>query len=481
MFRFLLTAALLTTATPTLAQDLTADQTAQIDKIVTDALSDSGVPSASIAVVQGGHIVFTKAYGKQSPGIPVARTDVPYQIASISKQFTAAAILLLEDQGKLSLADPIGKYVPGITDGDKITIRQILSHTSGLQDYWPQDYSFAAMNHAVTPQQIIDRWAKKPLDFAPGTKWQYSNTGYVVAGMIVEKVSGEPLLTFLQQHIFRPLGMHPIDQDKAIGKGFPQAYQRFALGPVRPEKAAAPGWLFAAGELAMTPSDLAKWDIARMDRTVLPASDWREQETPIMLTDGTDTHYGLGVEMKRTASGIPYVEHSGEAVGFLSENIVFPEQKDAVVVLTNSDFSDAFTTIAENIEHVILPATKSAEPATVAATTPAAAAPTAEETAHTAQARKVFDELRHGTLDTASMTADSNYYFTPIAQADYKVSLSKLGEPSAFDEVGGPRLRGGFVNRNYRVSYPDRTLEVVTYAEPGDKGRYEQFLVMPAS
>ena len=449
-----------------LAQALTADQTAQIDKAVTSTLADTGVPSASIAVVKDGKIVYTKAYGKQSDAIPVARTDVPYQIASISKQFTAAAILLLENQGKLSLDDTVSKYVPGITDGDKITIRQLLSHTSGLQDYWPQDYSFAAMEHPTTPQQIVDRWAKKPLDFTPGSQWQYSNTGYVVAGMIVEKVSGMKLLDFLKAHIFSKLDMHPIDQDLAIGAGYPTPYQRFALGPVRPEKPAAPGWLYAAGELAMTPSDLAKWDIARVNRTVLPADDWQEQETPVKLTDGKDTGYGLGVEIGKTDSGIPYIEHSGEAVGFLSENIVFPEQKAAVVVLTNSDFSNAFVTIAKDITDVVLPD---------------AALGAGAETANTARARKVFDALRAGTLDRSMLTQDANYYFTPTALGDYKASLSKLGEPTSFALTGGPKLRGGFVYRGYRVTYPGRTLSISTYAEPGDGGRYEQFLVAPAS
>ncbi len=106
------------------------------------------------------------------------------------------ALLLLEDEGKLSLDDPVAKYLPGISGGDRITMRQLLTHTSGLQDFWPQDYSFAAMARPTTPQGIVDSWAKKPLDFAPGDQWQYSNTGYVVAGMIAEKVSGEPLLTY---------------------------------------------------------------------------------------------------------------------------------------------------------------------------------------------------------------------------------------------------------------------------------------------
>jgi len=460
--------ALLLVAGPALAQNLTPAETAKVDTIVTDTLARNGVPSASIAIVRDGKIVFAKAYGKQSETIATPRSDAPYQIASVSKQFTAAAILMLEDEGKLSLDDTVAKWVPGITEGDKITIRQLLSHTSGLQDYWPQDYSFAAMEKPVTPQQIVDRWAKKPLDFAPGTQWQYSNTGYVVAGMIVEKAAGKPLLAYLQDKVFKPLGMKVIDQDLAVGKGFPQGYHRYALGPVRVEKPAAHGWLFAAGELAMSASDLAKWDIARLNRSVMPADDWQVQETPILLTNGKSTNYGLGV-FTGTAKGHRYVEHTGEAVGFLSENIVYPDDKAAVVVLVNSDFSDAFTGIASQISELILP--PAAEPA---ATDDA-------ETAKTAQARAIFDQLHTGKLDRATMTEDANYYFDATAIGDYRDSLGKLGDPASFTLKRPARLRGGFVNRNYTVTYPNGTkLAVVTYAEPDGTGRYEQFIVMPA-
>ena len=463
----LLPLALLFFATPAIAQDLTATESAKVDTIVTDTLARNGVPSASIAIVRGGRIVYAKAYGKQSETIATPRADAPYQIASISKQFTAAAILLLEDEGKLSLDDTVAKWIPGITDGDKITIRQLLSHTSGLQDYWPQDYSFAAMEKPITPQQIVDRWAKKPLDFAPGTQWQYSNTGYVVAGMIVEKAAGKPLLTYLQDKVFKPLGMKAIDQDLAIGKGYPQGYHRYALGPVRVEKPAARGWLFAAGELAMSASDLAKWDIARMDRAMLTPEDWKTQETPVLLTNGRSTNYGLGV-FSGTAKGRKYVEHTGEAVGFLSENVVFPDNKAAVVVLVNSDFSDAFTSIAGQITDLILPPVTGGETADA-------------ETAKTAQARAVFDELRAGKLDRSTMTDDANYYFDATATADYRDSLSKLDDPESFTLARPARLRGGFVNRNYSVTYKDGTkLSVVTYAEPDGAGRYEQFIVMPA-
>src|SRR3569833_812779 len=127
-----------------------------------------------------------------------------YSIGSVSKQFTAAAILLLQEQGKLTVDDPVGKYVPGLTRGDEVTIRQILSHTSGYQDYWPEDYLMTPMMKPSTPQYIIDTWAKKPLDFEPGTQWQYSNTNYDIASLIVEKVSGRKVIDFLGEHINHP-------------------------------------------------------------------------------------------------------------------------------------------------------------------------------------------------------------------------------------------------------------------------------------
>ena len=186
-------AALAFVASPAPAQQLTADEAAKVDQLVAKTLADTGVPSAEIAVVRDGRLVLNKAYGKANEGL-TANAGLPYQIASNSKQFTAMALLLLRDEGKLSLDDRVSKFIPGITGGDRITIRQLLSHTSGLQDFWPQDYMFSEMTVATTPQHIVDKWAKKPLDFEPGSRWQYSNTGYVVAGMIAEKAAGEPLL-----------------------------------------------------------------------------------------------------------------------------------------------------------------------------------------------------------------------------------------------------------------------------------------------
>src|SRR5580700_7506221 len=209
----------------------------QVDRIATQVLESTGVPSASIAVVQHGKLVYTHAYGSarvataSSAAVP-ATPEMRYSIGSISKQFTATAILLLQEQGKLSLDDPIGKYIPGLTRGNEVTIREILSHTSGYQDYWPEDYVMTTMTGPESAQQIIDTWGKKPLDFEPGTEWQYSNTNFVIAGRVVEVVSGKNYWDFLSEHIFRPLGMKSVWNSDAIKLTEVDAtpYVRNALG-----------------------------------------------------------------------------------------------------------------------------------------------------------------------------------------------------------------------------------------------------------
>jgi len=232
-----------------------------IDEIAQQVLKSTGVPSASVAVVQDGKVAYLQAYGaaKLDPQTP-ATPPMRYSIGSISKQFTAAAILMLAEEGKLSLDDPVSKYIPGLTRGNEITIRELLSHTSGYQDYWPQDYVPPLMLEPISAEGIMDRWAKIPLDFPPGTKWQYSNTNYVIAGAIVEKVSGQPLLQLLSQRAFMPLGMKSVADTNAnkLPPTDPTAYFRYALGPLHPAPKEGRGWMFAAGELAMTAEDGAE-------------------------------------------------------------------------------------------------------------------------------------------------------------------------------------------------------------------------------
>ena len=179
-------------------QELTREERTQIDSAARTVLRATGAPSASIAIVRSGQLVYENAYGdaRISPRTP-ASPSMRYAIGSVSKQFTAAAILLLAEDGKLSLDDRISKWHPELTRAGDVSIRQLLSMTSGYQDYWPQDYVFTDMQRPTTSDAILRRWAGKSLDFAPGTKWQYSNTNYVLAADIVERVSGMPFMEFL--------------------------------------------------------------------------------------------------------------------------------------------------------------------------------------------------------------------------------------------------------------------------------------------
>jgi CubicO group peptidase (beta-lactamase class C family) len=212
----------------------------------------------------------------------------------------------------------------------------------------------------------------------------------------------------------------------------------------------------------MTAEDLAKWDIARIDRSLVPAEDWEEQEKTVKLNDGKDTGYGLGV-YAGTSDGRRRISHGGESVGFLSTNQIYPAERAAIVVMTNSWSGDAYSRIARDIAQIVLPS--AAKEMTVAA--------------QAARARTVYDQLRTGKLDRSLLTDNANYYFTQQAVADFQSSLAPLGEPISFQPDGKPILRGGFVIQGYRIKYPGRTLDLSTFYEPGPNGRIEQFLVSP--
>ena len=295
----------------------------KIDEAATKMLSESGVPSASIAVVKDGILAYTKAYGLADiASHRPATTSMIYSIGSISKQFTAASILLLTEEGKLSLDDPVGRWLPDLTRANEVTIRQVLSMTSGYQDFWPQDYVMPSMMKPVSPEEILKGWAEKPLDFEPGTKWQYSNTNYVAAGVILERLGGMSVLDFLHRRVFDPLGMKSVfDCDSsALPSGAPTRYQRYGLGPTRPAPKEGKGWLFAAGELAMTPSDLAKWDISMIDQAILKPQSYGEMERAELLKNGASTQYGLGVGVS-LVNGRRVLSHNGEVSGFTAAEL----------------------------------------------------------------------------------------------------------------------------------------------------------------
>ncbi|MBZ5567038.1 MAG: beta-lactamase family protein [Acidobacteriia bacterium] len=431
----------------------------QMDVAAVQTLRDTGVPSASIAVVKDGRMAYLQTYGESrlEPRTPV-RPDMRYSIGSISKQFTAVALLLLQEQGKLSLDDPVGKFLPNLTRARDVTIRQVLTHTSGYSDFWPQDYVMPMMLKPTTAAQIMDTWARKPLDFEPGTRWQYSNTGYVIAGAIIEKVTGKPYFQFLRDHIFTPLNMTSVaDFDQhGVAPTDPTGYLRYGLGPARVAPAEGAGWMFAAGELAMTAEDLARWDIALIERKIMSPASYQQFETETVLANGLGTQYGLGVFV-RSESGHRALTHGGEVSGFTATNTVFPDDRVAVVVLTNQDAANASGTIAKKLATLALQ--------------------DADTARKLEQAQQIFAGLQKGTINRALFTDNANSYFSEQALKDFASSLGPLGAPKEFTQTN-QSLRGGMMLRVYQVKFADKALRAWTFEMPD--GKLEQYQVAAA-
>ncbi|HET9399648.1 MAG TPA: serine hydrolase domain-containing protein [Candidatus Acidoferrales bacterium] len=432
---------------------------AEIDRTTGEIMKATGVPSAVIAIVRDNKVAYEHAYGdaRLDPRL-AASADMPYSVGSISKQFTATAILMLAEQGKLSLDDPVSKFLPDLTRARDVTVRQILSHTSGYQDYWPQDYVPPFMIHPITAQEILERWARKPLDFDPGTQYQYSNTNFVIAGLIIEKVSGMPFMDFLRDRIFAPLQMNGVVDVNlgTLGDSAPTGYLRFALGPPRPAPKEGKGWLYAAGELAMPVADLEKWDIAMLERRILKPESYRAQQTLVMLKTGLATKYGLGIGVDELA-GHKVLEHGGEVSGFSAENMIFPDDRSAVIVFVNQDSTEAPQRIAGTIEQILFRENDE------------------RTAAETARARKAFEDLQSGTLDRPMFTANALSYLTAQALQDFKSSLGPLGSLSAFRQ-SSRHARGGFIVCTYYARLGAKIV-VVSTNETVD-GKFEQYEVL---
>ena len=439
-----------------LGDQASATLQSQLDPQIESSLKVTGAPSVSVAVVQNGSPAYARAFGFADLGEHRrAETSTRYAVGSISKQFTAAAILLAQEAGKLSLDDRVAKYFPEFTRSNEITIRQLLSHTSGYEDYAPQDYIIPEWTKPTTPQAILDRWAKKPLNFDPGTRWQYSNTNYVLAGEIFEKATGQKLVPFLRERIFDPLEMKSPGDCEDHSSSDASRYTRFALGPPRPVAGEGPGWYFAAGELCMTASDLSRWDVAFLEKKILSAKSYEEFTREVKLKDGKGTHYALGLSVSDEGS-VPLISHGGEVSGFLSENLVYPTKNVAVIVLSNEDGVNLVGPLSHAIGTSLL------QPSD------------ANAAAEIKRVGGVLENLAQGRIDRDLFTSNANAYFTHEALADYKASLAPLGSLLEV-KLRNKQLRGGMTHYGYRATFEKKTVALNIYVTPDEK--FEQFLV----
>jgi CubicO group peptidase (beta-lactamase class C family) len=444
---------------------LPADVSAKLEAAITDVINRTQVPSASIGIVKDGRIAYVRAFGKAKLSPPVAASlEMHYAIGSISKQFTVAAVMILAQEGKLSIDDPVSRWLPELTRSNEVTLRNLMSHTSGYEDYAPQDYTIPAWTKPTTAEAIVHEWATKPLDFDPGTQYQYSNTNFNIVGLIVQKVSGQPFWSFLKARVLDPVGLlHTIDLDTQHEQLEPTGYFRYALGPLRPAIMEAPGWYFADGEMAMPVTDLLAWDISVMDESLLKHSSYAEMERPTKLRNGKESGYALGLSVG-DLNGHRVVSHTGEVGGFVASNLVIPDAKYAVAVLTNQEASPAASAISRAIGSVLLPTSPEGSDDT----------PAAE-----ALARRVLTDLQKGAIDRSLLTSNASFYFDQQGLADFASSLGPLGEIRSLHQTS-TSLRGGMRYRGFAVEFANGThVNLSTYFT--NDGKIEQFLVAPAA
>jgi len=320
------------------ASESEANLAKTIDETLTQTYKPNE-PGASVIVVKDGKVILRKGYGMANLelGVPV-EPDMVFRLGSVTKQFTAVAILMLAERGKLSLDDDLTKFLPDYpTKGQKISIEHLLTHTSGIKNYTSLPEWLAAWRKDVTVKEIVDLFKDQPMDFAPGEKWSYSNSGYILLGAIIERVSGQTYQDFMQQNIFTPLGMKHSHYDNTARliprrvNGYSktsEGYQNAAyLSMTQP---------FSAGALMSSVDDLALWDGALYTEKLVKQESLKRAWTPHLLNNNKSAHYGYGWSMSAYESH-PIIEHSGGVNGFATYALRLPADRIFVAILTNRD------------------------------------------------------------------------------------------------------------------------------------------------
>lgn len=298
----------------------------------------SNEPGGSVIVVKNGTIIYKKGAGMADMELNVTVTaDMIFRIGSITKQFTAVSILQLADQGKLSLSDPLTKYIPDYQIKEPITIEQLLNHTSGIKSYTGIDSFWGQMRTDLTPRQIIRLTEKDTLEFKPGTKWNYNNTGYVILGYIIEQITGSTYESYINKNLFAPAGMTNTyyGTESAIIKNRAKGYKKSGTAFQNSDYISMT-LPYAAGSIISTVEDLWKWNKALYSYKLIK-KEWLDKAiTPYLLPKGKSTGYGYGLVVANV-QGSKSIEHSGGIPGFVTDAIYLPGEQVFVATFSNCD------------------------------------------------------------------------------------------------------------------------------------------------
>ena len=300
---------------------------------------DPQAPGMAILLARGDEVLYRGACGRASLELDVPLSpDHVFRIGSVTKQFAAAAALKLAEDGRLSLDDPLAKFVPGYPGGDQVTVRMLLNHTSGIRSYtdMPEIMSGTGIMEDLSTTQLVDSFKDEKPDFAPGEGWHYNNSGYVLLGAVIEAASGKPWHAYLDEAFFRPLGMAHTgygNAAEAVIPGHAAGYTRYG------ERWAQAKYLsmtqpHAAGALVSTVDDLLKWNRALHEGRVLREAGYRAMVTPVGKAAEND--YGFGIATG-TLRGQPQLQHGGGIFGFSAYLLYLPDEEVSVAVLYNAD------------------------------------------------------------------------------------------------------------------------------------------------
>jgi CubicO group peptidase (beta-lactamase class C family) len=408
-------------------------------------------------VVRGGKTELARGYGvRRAGGRAPIDADTPFAIGSVSKQFACAAALTLADEGKLAMTDPVAKYYPALTAAEQITLDDLGGHLSGYRDYYPLDYVDGRMARPIAPDDLLARYAGRPLDFKPRARSSYSNTGYVLLARIVERAGGTPYGTLLAERFWKPLGM----TRTTLGRPAEAAtgHESFLLDAPAPAVAEADGWLLGAADIWASANDLARWDIGLAAGTVLSEAARRAMAEPHVLASGRGTGYGCGLGTRQIA-GETVLVHSGWVGGFVAHNAVVPRTRTAVVLLVNDQHVD----LADLHDRVLRLALE--DPSAI----PPIAKPADEAV------RELVLQLQRGRVDRSTLGEDFDAYLDERRVAAAAPALRALGEPKVTLVSRGER--GGMEVTYLSIVFPKRTVSASMFRSPD--GKIRQLLLQP--
>jgi D-alanyl-D-alanine carboxypeptidase len=398
----------------------------QVDDYVKNQMRRQHVVGLSLAVVKDGRLIKARGYGLASveQNNPATKSTV-YNTASIGKQFTATAVMMLVEEGRIGLDDGITNYLADLPKAwDNVTVRQLLNHTSGIRDY-PTLPDFGKLSKSpVTTRQLVDMLAGFPLEFRPGKKWRYCNMGYHLLGEIVAKVSGQPFADFLQEGVFAPLGMNSTRfyDSRSIITNRANPYD-WKNGTLCNAEYLDYSWAFGAGAEASTVEDMAKWDASLRTEKLLPRNRWEEMWTPVTLADGSTFPYGFGWHVQKDEGG-RVIWHGGGDPGFLSAMFHWLDDRITVIVLLtggshflpNGQESSADIALGVSrryIPRLVLKPIEDTEPAM------------------TKKMRDIFESLCVGTLDRSLVSTNLNSKRLSDTE-QWATQLSDLGAIKSF-------------------------------------------------